>query len=224
MKRVLAVLLAAVLAFASGCQKADEVVDAPETSDAIDVFIEAEPTKAAAESEQAESPQEPAPIVRVELKDYAYEVVNNQTLGLSFKYPSHWLPSAPKENRIRFVEPVEPGEFAASVSITRKDPGNIVITEDIGMDQLSAFSKQLKKRYTKYKMKKGKRLKISKNTAFCFTYTGEVPDGTKIKGYAALVYLPGKKNRFFLLHFNCRADQYANYSKILSTIRKSIRV
>lgn len=216
MRRILAAMLVLVLMLVSGCQKADEVTDASTETDPIQTETTPAPPDA------PEPTPEPTPVPVVALKDYAYETVDNQTLGVRFKYPSHWI-NIPGTNTIAYEEPVEPGDTPARMSITRKQAGNIVVTLEVGMYQLDKFSKSLKKQYTNYKKNKGKRFKFAGNTGFSFTYTAEL-DGVSIKGYAALAYTKGKKNSFYLLHFYASAEDYANFDSIRKTIVKSVKI
>lgn len=160
------------------------------------------------------------PITSVDLTDYTYETCENDELNVRFKYPSHWT-NVPGQNTICYEEPVEPGQIGARLAITVKSAGNVVVTEWLGMDKLTKFSKVIKENVKSFKMRKRGRQKISKNTAFNFTYTA-VMDEVPIKGFCALVYNP-KTNLFTVFHWYTTTDRYNNFEPIRKTIVKSIK-
>ena len=231
MKRVLVGLLAAAMLFClCGCApetpsddlptdtqqqetSADEALDG-EDLDATPVVMPVDPD---APSEPLE--QQPAEELIIPT-NYTYASAKRDDLRFSFKYPSHWKDQSTELSAV-FEEPVEPGTAPARLAITKKEAGQIVVTELVGMDKLTAFSKKLQENSTDYKMKRGKRFKMAGFVAFQFTYTGNF-SGVDYKGYAAMAFSP-KKNAFFLFHFRAPADRFNSFNNIRKTLLKSIK-
>ncbi len=158
----------------------------------------------------------------ISTSQYTYSSVENTELGITYKYPTHWT-NISSESSIGYEDSESTGACPARMAITRRDAGEIVVTEGVGMMRLSEFAKKLKDRCSEnWKMKKGKRFKFSNNIGFCFTYSG-VFDGIPMKGYVSLCYQK-KKNSFYLFHFSTAEAEYATFDKVRATIQKSIKV
>lgn len=196
----------------------DETMNAPDPAADGDLPAESgwdEPSEDAVDGSPEESQGSTG------LTDYVYSTVEDEALQMRYKYPSHWTHTA-VERSVVCEEPTEPDATPIRMAIARKDAGNIVVTEEVGMDKLTAFKNSLKASCTDFRWKRGKRFKFSGNVGFQFLYTGTF-GGVPMKGYAALTYSP-KKKAFYLFHFSAPTDRYAAFDKVRKTILASIKV
>lgn len=190
--------------------------------DEADDIGEGEPDDPEAPDDAADNGDAEAGAQGVSSSQYTYTTVENTALGVKYKYPSDWT-DASTEKSIIYEESQPSGAGPARMAITRRDAGNIVVTEEVGMMRLTEFKNSLKASCSEgFKWKKGKRFRFSGNVGFCFTYSGtfgEVPT----KGYAAIMYHK-KKNCFYLFHFNAPTELYASFDNVRKTLLKSIKV
>lgn len=224
MKRALIVILA--LLCLCSCQKQDDAAVPNADAYTPPPFTEDLPEEDTAPLSIAEIAQTPEPTPAPALTpappiNYTYTDGVNEKLEINFKYPSTWIDHS-SELSVVYDEPVEDGVVPARMAITRRAAGDIVVTEEVGMDKLTAFHDSLKTNCTDFQSKRGKRFEFSGNAGFQFTYMGTF-SGVKMKGYAAMTYSV-KKNAFFLFHFSASEDRYDSFSAIGKTLLAGIRV
>lgn len=241
MKRAMALLLALMLLVLCACQSRDDtesasqsdavttdsaedtLPDLPEDDgfddisfdDPMDDAVDDAEAQDPSDAEQDASTQASAP------KNYTYLNGEQIDLAITYKYPGHWVDIS-TDLSVIYEEPAEEGIQPARMAITRKLAGDIVVTEEVGMDKLSAFAQSLKSNCTGFKSKRGKRFKFSGNVGFQFSYVGNF-NGVATKGHAALTYVK-KKNAFYLFHFSAPTERFASFDNVRRTILKSIRV
>jgi len=110
MKKLLCLLLALTVVMLSACSK-DETEESPEVTATPEPTVE--PTATPVPT------PEPTAVPVVAFDEYQYFIINNSTLAVSFKYPSHWI-NEPGKSSIRYTEPVEPGDTPAQLTVTSK--------------------------------------------------------------------------------------------------------
>ena len=228
MKRALIMMLVLALLSLCACNKQDGAV-APEAGETTPPpFTEDLPEEEATSRPIAEvlatadpTPEPTAAPTAAPPVNYTYTDGVNEELQINFKYPSTWIDRS-SELSVVYDEPVEEGIVPARMAITRRAAGNIVVTEEVGMDKLTAFHDSLKANCTDFKSKRGKRFEFSGNAGFQFTYMGTF-SGVKMMGYAAMAYSV-KKNAFYLYHFSVSEDRYESFSAIRKTLLAGIRV
>ena len=224
-KRAFAALLALVMLCLCSCQQQPDP-DTPAAAEmsqtsAPDDALPDPPIDSTPDEPPSESPSESPAIDQTLIINYTYTAAKREDLRFSYKHPTHWLDASTDLSAV-FEEPVEPGTTPARMAITRKDAGQIVVTELVGVDKLNAFSDRLKENSTNYKMKRGKRFKFSGLIGFQFVYTGEF-NGVPLKGHAAMAFST-KKNAFYLFHFRAPQDRYTSFDNVRKTLLKSIKL
>ena len=200
-------------------EQPSETAETPAPTDAAAGTTQPEPTLEPTPT-PAPTP-EPTPVPVVEIKDYQYQKVSNQALGISFDYPSHWL-NMPGSITISYVQPVEPGEVAARVAVSIKknkknlDSDGIRKELDKLVDKLSGSFENFRHGSV------SKKVKLIGSNAYSVFYEAE-KDGTPVKGFV-IVTLKNSKNRLLALHFYAPTDKYADFTPVLKQIMGSIKL
>ncbi len=221
MKRVLALLLIALLSLsAAGCDllvPPDEAVDAPaatlEATEQPEVTPVPTPTPLPTPS--------PSPVPVVEIADYKYQKVSNQSLDISFDYPSHWV-NLPGNITICYVQPVNEGEAAARVAVSVKKTSKNLDPEGI-KKELNKLIDKISGGYANFRHSTiSKKVKLVGGNAYSVVYEADL-DGNAIKGFIILSFKSSKK-RLIAFHFSAPADRYNDFQAVQKQVMGSIKL
>ena len=214
MKKLICLLLAVCVLLLSACGSKED----PENADATP-----SPSPTVEPTQTPEPTPEPTPVPVVAFKDYQYYIVNNSTLAVSFKYPSHWI-NEPGKNSIRYTEPVNPGDTPAQLMVTSKYMEERPRTRDL-LKEMESFLALIEERVDRYSASEEdlkEDVQILDTEGVRQKYTARDPEtGEAITGYALMVYLK-KTHRIYLLHFTAPSDEYDELSGVIDVIRESM--
>lgn len=213
MKKLLCLLLALSVLLLSACSK--EEPENPEATATPEPTIQATATP--------EPTPEPTQVPVVAFNEYQYYIINNSTLAVSFKHPSHWI-NEPGKSSIRYTEPVNPGDTPAQLTVTSKlvdkRPNG-----DAMEDQMKSFLALVEQMVDEFEAS-DKNWKddvaILETEGVRQKYTARDPEtGEKITGYALMAYVKATK-RIYLLHFTAPTTDYDELSGVIDVIRDSM--
>ncbi len=209
MKRMLSLMLVVLLVLLCGCGK-------NETPDE-----EATATPSPSPAPTLEPTPSPTPVPVVAIEDYQYYVVNNSTLAVSFKYPSHWI-NSPGTSTICYVEPVDAGDLAARLAVTSKVLSKKPETKEIKA-QLAEFMALVAENSANYEEGELKDdVAIMDVEGIRQKYTArDAATGKNYTGYALICYVHPAR-RLYLLHFTAPTEDYDSLSTVIDVIRDSM--
>ena len=163
----------------------------------------------------------PTPVPVVDIADYEYYYITNSTLGVSFKYPSHWI-NSPGRSTISYVEPVNPGETPARIAVTSKSVSSRTDDKKV-REQLEYFLTLVQTEYNSYIPGEFKEdVAIMETTGIRQKYTArDVDTGELITGYVLMCYVKSAR-RIYMLHFTAPSRRYDDLSVIIDVIRDSM--
>lgn len=209
MKRILSLILVVLLVILCGCGKNET----PEE--------EATATPSPSPTPTLEPTPSPTPVPVVAIGDYQYYVVNNSTLAVSFKYPSHWI-NSPGTSTICYVEPVDAGDLAARLAVTSKVLSKKPETKEIKA-QLAEFMALVAENSVSYEEGELKDdVAIMDVEGIRQKYTArDVATGKAYTGYALICYVHSAR-RLYLLHFTAPTEDYDSLSAVIDVIRDSM--
>jgi len=214
MKKLLCLILALLMLLLSAC-----------ASDAPAEDPNATPTPSPTPVPTATPVPTPVPtlVPVVDFANYQYYVVNNSTLAVSFKYPTHWI-NEPGKLSIRFTEPVNPGDTPAQMTVTSKYVE--ARQNDEAMEkQMKSFLALVEAQVEEFVANKKdfkEDVEIMETEGIRQKYTAIHPEtGEPITGYVLMVYVRGAK-RIFLLHFTAPTAEYEELSGVIDVIRDSM--
>lgn len=214
MKKLLCLILALAVLLLSACSKEEEQENPEATATpapTVEPTATPEPTAA------------PTPVPVVAFDEYQYYIINNSTLAVSFKHPSHWI-NEPGKSSIRYTEPVNAGETPAQLTVTSKAVSKRP-NGDAMEDEMKAFLALVEQMVDEFEAsdKNWKDdVEILDTEGVRQKYTARDPEtGEKITGYALMAYAKTTK-RIYLLHFTAPSTDYDELSGVIDVIRDSM--
>ncbi len=214
MKKLLCLILALTVLLLSACSKEEEQEN-PE--------VTASPTPTVQPTQTPEPTPEPTKVPVVAFDEYQYYIVNNSTLEVAFKHPSHWI-NEPGKASIRYTEPVNDGETPAQLTVTSKYVEDRPGDRDMEK-QMKSFLELVGQMVNEYEAsdKDWKDdVEILGTEGVRQKYTARDPEtGEKITGYALMAYVRATK-RIYLLHFTAPSIEYDELSGVIDVIRDSM--
>ncbi len=214
MKKLLILILALMVLLLSACSKEEEA-DTPEAT--------ASPTPTVEPTQTPEPTPEPTLVPEVAFEDYQYYIVNNSTLVVSFKHPSHWI-NEPGKASIRYTEPVNPGDTPAQLTVTSKYVEDRPRDRDM-LKQMEDFLALVETQVDDYECSEDDLkddVEILGTEGVRQKYYARDPEtGRQITGYALMAYVKGTK-RIYLLHFTAPTTEYEEISGVIDVIRDSM--
>lgn len=209
MKRVICLILAAMLLLLCGCGKQETAEEEATATPTVSPTPTLEPTPS------------PTPVPVVAIEDYQYYVVNNSTLAVSFKYPSHWI-NSPGTSTICYLEPVDAGDLAARLAVTSKVLSKKPETKEIKAE-LAEFMALIAESCSGYEEGELKEdVSIMDVEGIRQKYTArDAATGKAYTGYALICYVHAAR-RLYLLHFTAPSEDYDSLSTVIDVIRDSM--
>ena len=209
-KRALCLLIICAVAL-SGCGKSS------------DVPAEETPAPTEAPTATPEPTPSPAPVPTVDVADYEYFLVTNTTLGVMFKYPTHWI-NKPGRSTISYNEPVNPGETACRVAVTSKLLSEKPTSREVRL-QLDSFVDQIKIAYPDYTEGDIEEdVEVMGATGLTLQYNARDPEtGEGITGFVVMCYQKDTR-RLYLMHFTAPSRRFTEMRPVLQEIQNSLSV
>ena len=195
MKRFCTALMALLLLF--GCARAEE-----------DIF-----------SATITSPTPTAGVgsIGLAISEYTYAVLTNDTLGVRFSYPSHWI-QTPGRRTICYEEPVGEGDIPARMAVSVKQLDDRADGDELTR-QLSSFVSAIFTQFDRYEI--GNLITdvpFMGKTAYSTVYRGYKGDQV-IRGTAIMASVGTK---IYAFHFSCDADDYDAMTTVMEYLRSHV--
>ena len=151
------------------------------------------------------------------ISEYTYAVLTNDTLGVRFSYPSHWI-QTPGRRTICYEEPVGEGDIPARMAVSVKQLDDRA-DEDEMTAQLSSFVTAIFTQFDRYEI--GNLITdvpFMGKTAYSTIYRGYKGDQV-IRGTAIMASVGTK---IYAFHFSCDADDYDAMTTVMEYLRSHV--
>lgn len=151
------------------------------------------------------------------ISEYTYAVLTNDTLGVRFSYPSHWI-QTPGRRTICYEEPVGEGDIPARMAVSVKQLDDRA-NEDEMTAQLSSFVTAIFTQFDRYEI--GNLITdvpFMGKTAYSTVYRGYKGDQV-IRGTAIMASVGTK---IYAFHFSCDADDYDAMTTVMEYLRSHV--
>ena len=151
------------------------------------------------------------------ISEYTYAVLTNDTLGVRFSYPSHWI-QTPGRRTICYEEPVGEGDIPARMAVSVKQLDDRA-DEDEMTAQLSSFVTAIFTQFDRYEI--GNLITdvpFMGKTAYSTVYRGYKGDQV-IRGTAIMASVGTK---IYAFHFSCDADDYDAMATVMEYLRSHV--
>ena len=195
MKRICTALMALLLLF--GCARAEE-----------DIF---------AATITSPTPTAGVGSIGLAISEYTYAVLTNDTLGVRFSYPSHWI-QTPGRRTICYEEPVGEGDIPARMAVSVKQLDDRADGDELTR-QLSSFVSAIFTQFDRYEI--GNLITdvpFMGKTAYSTVYRGYKGDQV-IRGTAIMASVGTK---IYAFHFSCDADDYDAMTTVMEYLRSHV--
>ena len=140
---------------------------------------------------------------RLAISEYTYAVISNDTLGVRFSYPSHWV-QTPGRRTICYQEPVPEGEIPARMAVSVKQLSDRPDDDELTA-QLSAFVTAIFTQFDRYEIG---------NLITDVSFMGKSTFSTIYRGYKGddviegMAIVAGVGTKVYAYHFSCAAEDY----------------
>ena len=151
------------------------------------------------------------------ISEYTYAVLTNDTLGVRFSYPSHWI-QTPGRRTICYEEPVGEGDIPARMAVSVKQLDDRPDDDEL-VSQLSAFITVIFTQFDRYEI--GNLITdvpFMGKTAYSTVYRGYKGDQV-IRGTAIMASVGTK---IYAFHFSCDADDYDAMTTVMEYLRSHV--
>ena len=155
--------------------------------------------------------------ISLAISEYTYAVLTNDTLGVRFSYPSHWI-QTPGRRTICYEEPVGEGDIPARMAVSVKQLDDRA-DEDEMTAQLSSFVTAIFTQFDRYEI--GNLITdvpFMGKTAYSTVYRGYKGDQV-IRGTAIMASVGTK---IYAFHFSCDADDYDAMTTVMEYLRSHV--
>ena len=149
--------------------------------------------------------------------EYTYAVLTNDTLGVRFSYPSHWI-QTPGRRTICYEEPVGEGDIPARMAVSVKQLDDRADGDELTR-QLSSFVSAIFTQFDRYEI--GNLITdvpFMGKTAYSTVYRGYKGDQV-IRGTAIMASVGTK---IYAFHFSCDADDYDAMTTVMEYLRSHV--
>ena len=157
------------------------------------------------------------PSLRLGISEYTYAILENETLGVRFAYPSHWE-QTPGRRSICYEEPVGEGEVPARMVVSVKQLDDRA-DEDEMTGQLSQLVYAIFDQFDSYEI--GNLITdvpFMNKTAYSTIYRGYKGDDV-IQGS---VIIANVGTKIYAFHFSCAADDYDDMETVMYYLRTHV--
>lgn len=157
------------------------------------------------------------PSLRLGISEYTYAILENETLGVRFAYPSHWE-QTPGRRSICYEEPVAEGEVPARMVVSVKQLDDRA-DEDEMTGQLSQLVYAIFDQFDSYEI--GNLITdvpFMNKTAYSTIYRGYKGDDI-IQGS---VIIANVGTKIYAFHFSCAADDYDDMETVMYYLRTHV--
>lgn len=157
------------------------------------------------------------PSLRLGISEYTYAILENETLGVRFAYPSHWE-QTPGRRSICYEEPVGEGEVPARMVVSVKQLDDRA-DEDEMTGQLSQLVYAIFDQFDSYEI--GNLITdvpFMNKTAYSTIYRGYKGDDI-IQGS---VIIANVGTKIYAFHFSCAADDYDDMETVMYYLRTHV--
>lgn len=151
------------------------------------------------------------------ISEYTYAVLTNDTLGVRFSYPSHWI-QTPGRRTICYEEPVGDGDIPARMAVSVKQLDDRADGDELTR-QLSSFVSAIFTQFDRYEI--GNLITdvpFMGKTAYSTVYRGYKGDQV-IRGTAIMASVGTK---IYAFHFSCDADDYDAMTTVMEYLRSHV--
>ena len=151
------------------------------------------------------------------ISEYTYAVISNDTLGVRFSYPSHWV-QTPGRRTICYEEPVGEGDIPARMAVSVKQLDDRADGDELTR-QLSSFVSAIFTQFDRYEI--GNLITdvpFMGKTAYSTVYRGYKGDQV-IRGTAIMASVGTK---IYAFHFSCDADDYDAMTTVMEYLRSHV--
>ena len=151
------------------------------------------------------------------ISEYTYAVLTNDTLGVRFSYPSHWI-QTPGRRTICYEEPVGEGDIPARMAVSVKQLDDRADGDELTR-QLSSFVSAIFTQFDRYEI--GNLITdvpFMGKTAYSTVYRGYKGDQV-IRGTAIMASVGTK---IYAFHFSCDADNYDAMTTVMEYLRSHV--
>lgn len=151
------------------------------------------------------------------ISEYTYAVLTNDTLGVRFSYPSHWI-QTPGRRTICYEEPVGEGDIPARMAVSVKQLDDRADGDELTR-QLSSFVSAIFTQFDRYEI--GNLITdvpFMGKTVYSTVYRGYKGDQV-IRGTAIMASVGTK---IYAFHFSCDADDYDAMTTVMEYLRSHV--
>ena len=151
------------------------------------------------------------------ISEYTYAVLTNDTLGVRFSYPSHWI-QTPGRRTICYEEPVGEGDIPARMAVSVKQLDDRADGDELTR-QLSSFVSAIFTQFDRYEI--GNLITdvpFMNKTAYSTIYRGYKGDDV-IQG---TVIMANVGTKIYAFHFSCATDDYDDMETVMYYLRTHV--